>query len=132
MGVSYLFTKQEIKAASQIRQGMKNHIWDSGEEEALERLLQKEYLMMDGDTFLLDPLMEVFLSLMDDDCRQMSFQEGELYNNQGIWLWVREDPRRLSGLILYPYPSLQAWYEEWGEGLEKEYEEIRKELEIHG
>ncbi len=132
MGASYILTRQELTAASLIRRGEKNHFWDAGEEEALDRLMQKEYLIMDGDTFLLDPLMELFASIVDEPCSEMTFEQGRLYSDGKVWLWIQEDPRRLSGILLYPYPSLASWYEEWGSTLSKEYNEIRKELDIDG
>ena len=109
--------------------------WKTEDYHAVETLKAKGYLSFTGNTMNMNPVILLFFHTMQNARENggvMVWPEGTLYTDKGLWLWAKSDERRLDGITLHPYPSMEQWYGEEKEDLEHSLEFYRKELKIHG
>lgn len=132
MSITYLFGKEEIKCLIKLLRSKDDSFWSEREEKVLSVLERRGYLFAKKGVIYLEPVLKLFLNILHEPEEKLQLDEGRLYQKQGIFLWVCQDERKLDGIALRPYKTMEEWYDGEKEHLEYSVEYYVGEMTKHG
>lgn len=110
MSISYLFGKEEIKCLLKLLNADSETVWTEREKKLLLKMEKKGYFFLKAGIIYLEPVLKLFLEIIQNSDKKIKFDDGELYQKNGIYLWVYPDRRKLDGIAVRPYRTLNEWY----------------------
>jgi len=111
MGIGYLFTATEFDLVDAM---VLKKVWNGSQEDyerGISGLSAKGYVYENDGKYTVERIIYGLFKAMDqtEDKDQRVLENGRLYQNPDLWIYVEQDPHQKSGYIIRPFADEKSF-----------------------